>query len=345
MKSFKKHKQIGFFDEDFRIEKLIKLGDPLHRLSKGVDFELFRPLLSDNLFKQSQGPGGRPPYDYVMMFKILVLQRYFNLSDDQVEFQICDRISFMKFLNLTIADDVPDSKTVWNFREIIVDLKLSEKLFNLFIVQLENLGLILNEGKIVDASFIEVPKQRNTKDENTQIKAGEVPESFLQNPNKLAQKDTDAAWTQKNGVNIYGYKVHAKVDDKSKLITKYSVTKASVHDSKEIVDLIDEKDANQPLYADSAYTGEELHKSLEEKSVELRIHEKGYKSNPLTDVQKENNKIKSKNRARVEHVFGFMENSMNGMELEYTNINRIATAAGLTNLVYNMFRYIYLTNV
>ena len=106
---------------------------------------------------------GGPPYDYVMMFKILVLQRYFNLSDEQVEFQICDRISFMRFLGLTIADDIPDSKTVWNYKEQLVDLEVFEELFMLFIKELEKLGLILNEGKIVDASFIEVPKQRNTK--------------------------------------------------------------------------------------------------------------------------------------------------------------------------------------
>jgi IS5 family transposase len=113
MKKFKKHRDLGLFDTDFRIEKLIKLGDPLHKLSKGVDFEKFRGLLEQKLSKLSKGARGRPPYDYVMMFKILILQRYFNLSDDQVEFQICDRISFMIFLNLTISDDIPDSKTVW----------------------------------------------------------------------------------------------------------------------------------------------------------------------------------------------------------------------------------------
>src|SRR5471030_964758 len=98
MKSFKRHRAMGLFDSDFRLEKLIRLGDPLHRLSEGIDFELFRPKLEEGLSKLAQGAGGRPPYDYVLMFKILVLQRYFNLSDDQVEFQICDRISFMRFL-------------------------------------------------------------------------------------------------------------------------------------------------------------------------------------------------------------------------------------------------------
>ena len=109
------------------------LGDPLERLNNHVDFEMFRTLLQDSLTKESTGKGGRPPYDYVMMFKVLILQRFYNISDDQVEYQINDRMSFMRFLNLTIADDIPDSKTVWHFRERLIDLNLIEPLFNLFL--------------------------------------------------------------------------------------------------------------------------------------------------------------------------------------------------------------------
>jgi IS5 family transposase len=248
----------------------------------------------------------------------------------------------MRFLGLTVSDDVPDSKTVWHFRERLVDLGLIKLLFNLFIGELEKLGLILNEGKIVDASFIEIPKQRNNREENKQIKAGEVPESFMDNPAKLAQKDVDARWTKKNNVSYYGYKNHVKVDGKSKLITGFKVTDASVHDSQEIVNLIDEKDKGQPLYADSAYTGEDLHKELEGKEVVLAIHEKGVKNKPLTEPQKASNKEKSTVRVRVEHVFGFVENSMNGSTLEYIGLKRTEAAIGMMNLVYNMFRKIQL---
>jgi IS5 family transposase len=342
VKKFKRHRDMGLFDSDFRIEKLIKLGDPLHRLSQGIDFEIFRILLQDKLGKLQLGAGGRPPYDYVLMFKVLVLQRYFNLSDDQVEFQICDRISFMRFLGLTISDDIPDSKTVWHFRERLVDLGLVGELFELFIGELNQLGLILNEGKIVDASFIEVPRQRNTKEENEQIKGGQVPESFTENPAKLAQKDTDARWTKKNNASYFGYKNHVKADEKSKLIVGYKVTDASVHDSQEIVGLIDEKDKSQPLYADSAYTGGDLHEKLIEKGVVIEIHEKGARNRPLTEGQKITNRAKSSPRVRVEHIFGFMENSMGGMTLENLGIKRIEAAVGMMNLVYNMFRKIQL---
>ena len=179
-----------------------------------------------------------------MMFKILILQRYYNLSDDQIEYQINDRMSFMRFLNLTISDDIPDSKTVWNFREQLVNLELVDVVFDLFLKELEQLGLVVNEGKIIDASFIEMPKQRNSREENKQIKNGEAPKSFDENPNKKRQKDVDARWTKKNNVSYYGYKNHVKVDAKSKLIVKYEVTDASVDDSQILENLLDDKDAN-----------------------------------------------------------------------------------------------------
>ena len=174
----------------------------------------------------------------------MILQRYYNLSDDQVEFQINDRMSFMRFLNLSIADDVPDSKTVWHFREQLTDLDMVEDLFALFLKELDKLGLIVNEGKIIDASFVETPRQRNSREENKQIKEGVIPERIDANPHVKRQKDTDARWTQKNNVNYFGYKNHAKQDAGSKIIVGYAVTDASVHDSQ----VLDENDKGEDFY-------------------------------------------------------------------------------------------------
>lgn len=345
MKSFKRNKAIGFFDEDFRFEKLTRLGDPLERLRQGIDFELFRPLLIEKLHFLPKGEGGRKPYDYVLMFKILILQRYYNLGDDQTEYQICDRLSFMRFLKLTIADDVPDSKTIWHFRERLVDLGLVDSLFDLFKRKLEELGLIVHEGKIVDASFVEVPKQRNSRDENKQIKNGQIPAAWEGNENKLEQKDTDARWTKKNNVTFYGYKNHVKCEQTNKFITGYTVTDASVHDSQPTPELLKKEDEGQPLYADSAYVGEDLHiKLIEDKKVKPVIIEKGYRNHPLTDNQKASNKEKSKVRVRVEHIFGFIENSMNGSTIKTIGIKRAKALIGLMNLTYNLFRKVQITN-
>ena len=210
MKRFKLHRSPGLFDQDIRLSKLSKLGDPLERLDKGIDFEIFRAFLEENLIKKTKGKGGRPPYDYVLMFKILILQRYYNLSDDQMEYQINDRLSFMRFLGISIADDVPDSKTIWSFSETLVDQGLTEKLFALFTRKLEDLGLMVNEGKIVDASFVEAPKQRNTREENQQIKEGKGYDLWTDQPNKKSQKDIDARWTKKNNQSYYGIRTIVK---------------------------------------------------------------------------------------------------------------------------------------
>jgi len=135
------------------------------------------------------------------MFKVMILQRYYNISDNQTEYQICDRLSFMRFLGLKLAGGVPDSKTIWLFRERLTELGLVADLFASFLTELERLGMVIHEGKIVDASFVEVPNQRNSRDENAAIKKGNVPEAWEDTPNKLAQKDLDARWTQKNNIS------------------------------------------------------------------------------------------------------------------------------------------------
>lgn len=323
--------QFSLFGEVDRLARLSQLGDCLERL-KIINWESFRPELQAATSKERKSKAGRPPYDVVMLFKVLVLQRLYNLSDDQTEYQINDRISFMRFLGLTLNDRVPDAKTIWLFRDTLTKAGAIEKLFACFGEQLETQGLITHKGTIVDATFVDAPKQRNTRKENETIKNGEVPEEWSDHPHKLAQKDTDARWAKKNQETHYGYKDHAKVDADSKLITDYAVTSAEVHDSNEFEDFLNEKD--QVVYADSAYVGKTI-----PQGVENCVNEKGYKGKPLTEAQKESNRQKSKTRARIEHVFGFITGSMHGLTLRSIGINRARFNIGLTNLVYNMCRY------
>lgn len=226
--------------------------------------------------------------------------------------------------------------------ETLVNLELVDVVFDLFLKELEQLGLIVNEGKIIDASFIEVPKQRNSREENKQIKNGETPKSFDENPNRKEQKDLDARWTKKNNVSYYGYKNHVKVDAKSKLIVKYEVTDASVHDSQILDNLLDKKDKEEDFYGDSACRGQKQQEIISQKEMIDKTCKKGYKNNPLTDQDNAINKEKSRVRSRVEHVFGFMEGSMNGMNLYAIGIKRVQGIVGLMNLTYNMFRKIQL---
>jgi IS5 family transposase len=216
---------------------------------------------------------------------------------------------------------------------------LVEEIFSNFTKYLESKGLIMNEGKMVDASFTVAPRQRNTREENKKIKEGKGDELWNDKPNKKQHKDIDARWTKKNGETFYGYKNHAKVDTKSKFIDTYKVTNASVHDSQPLDDLLSEKDEGQLFHADSAYTGEDQEKVISKYKMNNQVHEKGYRNNPLTEEQKAKNRKKSKTRARVEHVFGFMEQSMNGLVVKSIGIVRATGIIGLMNLTYNLYRY------
>ena len=197
---------------------------------------------------------------------------------------------------------------------------------------------------MVDASFTVAPRQRNTREENKHIKeTGTVPHEWKVKPHKLAQKDVDARWTKKNNATFYGYKNHVKADTRTKLIEKYIVTDASVHDSQAMEQLLTEKDEGQPLYADSAYTGEDQEMVYKKKKVINRINEKGYRNNPLTEEQKANNKEKSRTRARVVRLAdGFVENSMNGSFVRTIGIARAKAKIGMMNLTYNICRCVQL---
>lgn len=336
--------QGGFFDADMRLAEISKQGDPLEKLDQHIDWEMFRSILNDVFFDCEKDPskGGRPPHDYVMMFKVLILQHLYNIADERTEFAIKDRLSFMRFLGLTLQDKVPDEKTIWLFRETLTQNGDIERLFKKFNRHLDKMGLIAHKGSIVDASFVEVPRQRNTRDENEDIRSGEIPEGWEENPEKLRQKDVDARWTKKHGRSYFGYKNHAKVDRKSKLITNYTTSNASVHDSQKLGDLIDSGDAHHDLFGDSAYSSDEIDKKLKRRKIRNRIHEKGYRSHPLTRGQEEKNRIKSKIRARIEHVFGFMENTMKAGFIRCVGMVRAAAAIGLINLTYNLCRSVQL---
>ena len=284
----------SLFDDEFCAEKLAEIGNPLEKMGKVVDFERFRPLLESKLQNtRKKNNAGAKPFDVVLMFKILILQRYYGLGDKQVEYQILDRTSFKNFLGLETGDKVPDEKTVWAFRENLTRTGLIDDLFQEFKSFLETRALILNEGQMIDASFTVAPRQRNTREENEKIKNGEGDGLWNDKPHKKSHKDIDARWTKKNNEKFYGYKNHAKVDTKSKFINTYTVTSASVHDSRAIDDLLTDKDKGQELHADSAYTGENQEEIIAKHKMINKVHEKGYRNNPLTDEQKKNNTEKS----------------------------------------------------
>jgi len=237
----------GLFDLQSRFDKIDSNGDPLVSLNQAIDWDLFRPDLEPLRARERKSPAGRKPYDLVLLFKMLVLQSLYNLSDDRIEQLVLDRLSFHRFLGLTFGDPVPDAKTIWAFREALNADDRARLLFDKFESFLSQKGFQARKGQIIDASIVEVPKQRNSQEENALIKNGEAEKVRAGwSPAKAAQKDTDARWTKKNNKNFFGYKHHDSVDAAHKLVRDYSVTPANVHDSQEFVGLLGENKEDAP---------------------------------------------------------------------------------------------------
>src|SRR5215218_3111980 len=225
--------QPGFFDVEERLKRLSDLGYQLEAFAAAVDFEIFRPALDAALSYMDGTQGGRPPLDPVMMFKVLVIQAATNLSDERAEYLINDRLSFMRFLGLSLGDRVPDARTIWLFRERLTRAEIEgrpaiEALVARFDASLRAAGYIAMSGQIVDATLVAAPRQRNTAEEKAEIKAGRVPADWRAKPAKLHHKDRDARWTVKFtkakppqdgtfpavdlAIPVFGYKNHIGID-------------------------------------------------------------------------------------------------------------------------------------
>ena len=333
--------QPGFFDIDRRLESIRRMGDPLERLAAEIPWERFRPLLAKVHEKDRKSAAGRKPLDVVRMFKVLILQTLYNLADEAVEYQIRDRLSFLRFLGLERYDSVPDGTTVWRFRERLKELEWIKPLFDRFGDFLAQAGLEARNGQIIDASIVTVPIQRNSREENRRIKAGDVPEDW--DDNKARQKDTDARWTKKHSKSYFGYKNHIDVDAEHKLIRDFTTTAANVHDSQVFDDVLDPDHIDPQVWADSAYRSEATETALSGAGYESHICEKGQSKQPLTDAQQAANRVRSKTRSRVEHLFGFQQNSMGGKLIRTIGQARAAVKIGCMNLTYNLMRYLQLT--
>lgn len=349
--------QAGFFDLDERYAALSKAGDPLVRLAEVVDFEVFRKPLAEALRRSDRAKGGRPPYDAVLMFKVLVLQALYNLADEQVEFQVRDRLSFMRFLGLGLHDRVPDATTVWLFREQLVRAGAVEGLFARFDSHLREHGYLAMSGQIVDASIVAAPRQRNTEAEKAAIREGRIPEDWQDKPAKLAQKDRDGRWTLKRGrvqreedgrlratpiaVPVFGYKNHISTDRRHGLIRKWAVTDAARHESRRFRELIDKDNTASEVWADTAYRSRRHEAFLERNGLTSKVHFRRPRGRPLSAAHGKANAARSRVRARVEHVFAAQKDRM-GLFVRTVGLARATTKIGMANLAYNMRRLAWL---
>ena len=360
--------QPGLFDVDERLRRLSELGDQLLAFAGAVNFEIFCPELERALAYSDGAQGGRPPFDAVMMFKILVIQAANNLSDERTEFLINDRLSFMRFLGLSLADRVPDARTIWLFREKLTKAAAIKPLFVRFDPALRAAGFLAMGGQIVDASLIAAPKQRNTEEEKKAIREGRIPEAWKAKPAKLRHKDRDARWTVKFSkakpkadgslppvdiaIPTFGYQNHVAIDREYGLIRRWDATDAAAYEGARLREgLLDPTNTAGAVWADTAYRSKANEEFLAKHGFVSRIHRKAPKGlrearprRPMAETTRRANALKSKVRSRVEHVFAVQKNKME-LFIRTIGAARATTKIGLVNLVYNMKRLVFLNRL
>lgn len=349
-------RQLGLFDLDERLRRLSDIGDQLEAFAAVVEFEMFRPELVAALNYSDGAKGGRPPFDPVLMFKILVIQAQNNLSDERAEFLINDRLSFMRFLGLGLTDKVPDAKTIWSFRERLTKADAVEALFARFDRAIREAGYIPMSGQIVDASLVSAPKQRNTDGEKKDVKEGRIPEDWKANPAKLRQKDRDARWTLVFGkarlredgtrqadiaIPVFGYKSHASIDRRHGFIRKWDVTDASRHDGRMLRrGLLDKTNTGTAVWADSAYRSQANEAFMERHGFRSQVHHRKPRGRPMAAHIRRGNAGRSSVRAAIEHVFAHQKGPMD-LCIRTIGIVRAKAKIGLANLTYNIRRLVF----
>jgi transposase, IS5 family len=351
-------RQPGFWDVEERLRELSAQGDPLEKLAATVDFEMFRADLVTALGPRDPARGGRPGFDPVLKFRMLVLQAMHGLSLEQTEYLLRDRLSWMRFCGLGPGDAVPDANTLWDFREALVAAGALDALFAQLDRAISAAGYLPMAGQIVDASLVAAPRQRNTDGEKAAIKAGKsADEIWPGKPAKARQKDVDARWTVKFAkakpaadgkpridiaIPAFGYKSHISIDRRHGIIRRGLVTDAAAHDGARLREgLIDPNNTASGVWADSAYRSQANEDYLRGIGKVSRIHRKKPKGKPMPRRTAKANAAKSAVRAHVEHPFAHQKGVM-GLMIRTIGLARAEAAVTLANMSYNMKRWCWL---
>lgn len=350
--------QAGFFDAEERLRWLSASGDPLERLRAVVDFEAFRAELDAALPRADRSRGGRPPYDAVLMFRVLVLQALYTLSDEQTEYQLRDRLSFMRFVGLALHDAVPDAKTIWLYREQLTRAGALAKLFARFDAMLAERGFLAMGGQIVDATVVEARRPRLTKEEKATLRDGGTPGGWSKA--RQRQIDRDGRWTIKRGrkakppeggvqrqaaaeiaVPMFGYKNHLGIDRGHGFIRRFTVTHAARHDGSQLGAVLDPTNTASGVWADTAYRSRANLELLDRRGLVPEFQRAKPRGKPMPAHISRGNATRARVRSLVEHVFAAEKRRM-GLIVRSIGLVRATARITLANLAYNMRRLVWI---
>ena len=273
----------------------------------------------------NNNPMGEKAWPPLIMFKILLLQSFYNLSDPACEKQLARDLLFRRFVNLSLTDPVPDHSTIWRFRNTLNKNGILQKLLDNINHQLNSQGLIIKNGQasIIDATVIQAKNNRpnkNAKGENTQ--------------------DKDASYNVKTASDgkqktTYGFKAHVNVDEDGFILSQ-TLTTGSLHDSNVFEQLLTGSD--KAVYADSAYKSKKHDQLLKSKSIQNRVLHRAYRNKPLTEQQKSHNKLASQVRYVVERTFGVLKKYYGLGQARYMGIARNQARLTIICIAHNLKR-------
>ena len=325
------------FADEYHREKIDSLGDPLAEIESHIDFAALAAEVDRVAPRPISAQGGRPPYPTETMVRILVLKRLYNLSDEQMEYQLLDRMSYKRFCGLSNAANIPDRTTVWTFENRIGGAG-ARALFDGVTAQLLKKGFIARGGQIIDATLVPAPRQHNNRDEKELLEQGAMPADWK--PAKRRQKDIDATWTKKHGKSHFGDKLSINVDKKHKFIREIETDTASPHDSQHFDQVFDTANTSRDVYADRGYPSEAREAWLEENGYRNNIQRKGKRNKPLSECQQRRNRRIARTRARVEHPFAAIA-QMGGKVIRTIGQGRASFAMTMMAACYNLKRLVY----
>ena len=326
--------KFDLFADAARKRKIQALGDPLQLIACHIDFDHLTQTIDDLLPRGDGRKGGRPPYPTSVMVRILVLKYLNNLSDEQVEYQLLDRMSFQRFCLLEDSATIPDRNTIWHYQQRL-GLDGETALIQAVDAQLLHHCYLARCGQIIDATLVPAPIQHLTKDEKEQLAQGKTPEDWSEA--KRRQKDLDATHTKKHGKSYHGYKLSINVDVKHKFIRKIATGTASEHDSRHFDEVLDAHNTSRDVYADKGYPSAQRSEMLKALNYREHIQRKAQKNKPLSACQKKRNTRIAKTRARVEHPFAQMRH-MGGKLIRTIGQARATVAMTMMATCYNLQR-------
>jgi len=301
----------------------------LERVAVLVDWVPVEALLHE----LRSGPMGAPGYPALMMFKALLLQRWYALSDPALEEALKDRLSFRRFIGVSLSDPIPDYSTLWRFREALGEAR-SAAVFAQIGRQIEGWGFVLKQGTLIDASLVPAAVKAPPPPK------GDLPPDADGRPASrlvASEHDPDAAWTSKNGKRHFGYKLHIAMDQTSRIIRRLMVTPANVNDTVVADGLICGDEAM--VYADKAYDTHARSERLARLGIANGIMRRPNKWQKLTRDEVARNERLAKTRGAIEPLFSLFKNVYGFTRARYRGLRRNAAAFALAAIAMNLKRW------